>query len=110
MFGDFGEQRFRRGAGANFDADVLGRFQNFGLEKQVVNKGYDLSHAVYLIFRCIMRGSGQQAALVAGGLFFDTDTFVGHVARAALYAIIDAEKAGRAQGFVVVGGHSQCTA
>ena len=109
MFGDFGEQRFRSGAGTNFNADMLGRFQNFSLEKQVVNEGYDLGHAVNLIFRCIMRGGGQQAALVAG-LFFNTDTLVGHVAGAALYAVVDAEKAGGAQGFVVVGGHSQRTA
>ena len=109
MFGDLGQQRFRSGAGTNFDADMLGRFQNFSLKKQVVNKRYDLGHAVYLAFRCIMRGAGQQAGLMAG-LFFDTDTFVGHVAGAALYAVVYAEKAGGAQSFVVVGGHPQRTA
>jgi hypothetical protein len=70
---------------------MLGGFEDFSLKKQVVDEGYDLRHAVYLVIRCTMRGS-QQATLVAG-FFFDADAFVRHVAGTPFHAIVDAEKA-----------------
>jgi hypothetical protein len=90
MLGDFGEQSFGRSAGTDLDAHMLGGFENFSLKEQVVDKCYDLRHAVYLTFRGTMRGDGQQATLVAG-FFFDANTFVCDGTRAALHAVVHTE-------------------
>ena len=45
------QQRIRRGAGAQLHSELLGRFQQFGLKKQIVHQRHYLAIVVSYLFR-----------------------------------------------------------
>ena len=49
----------------------------------------------------------RRKKLVVFGCFVHADGFVGHIAFAAFYAVVDAKMAGGAESLVVIGGHAE---